>query len=91
MKRAPTKRAVTEEIGKKSKTEVRGRRNCWRGARSVSPDINPHLRVFVTTSMRRSKIGLSLKVFAFTSISEGFRKYFLRELDGELIRKFIFA
>jgi hypothetical protein len=63
-RRAPERRAITGDLGDKSKAEARSRRNCWRGARSVSPDINPRLRAFVPTSMRRSKVGLSLKIFA---------------------------
>jgi len=62
--RAPERRAITGDLADKSKAEARSRRNCWRGARSVSPDINPRLRALVPTSMRRSKIGLSLKNFA---------------------------
>ena len=61
IQRAPERRAITGVFGSKTKAEAQSRRNCWRGARSVSPDINPRLRAFVPTSMRRSKIGLSLK------------------------------
>src|SRR5687767_676524 len=67
-RRAPERRAMDADLSSpwksiaKSKAEARSRRNCWRGARSVSPDINPRLRAFVSTSMRRSKIGLSLKI-----------------------------
>jgi len=63
-RRAPERRAIAGDLGNKSKAEARSRRNCWRGARSVSPDINPRLRAFVPTSMSRAKIGLSLKIFA---------------------------
>jgi hypothetical protein len=62
--RAPEMRAIAGDLGNKSKAEARSRRNCWRGARSVSPDINPRLGAFVPTSMKRFKIGLSLKIFA---------------------------
>jgi hypothetical protein len=62
--RAPKRRAIVADLADKSKAEGRSRRNCWRGARSVSPDINSRLRAFVPTSMRRSKNGLSLKSFA---------------------------
>src|SRR5918997_168058 len=47
-----------------SKVEARNRRNCWRGACSVSPDDGQRLRAFVSTSMRLFKSGLSLKISA---------------------------
>ena len=61
IQRAPERRAIAGDFADKTKAEAQSRRNCWRGARSVSPDINPRLRAFVPTSMRRSKIRLSLK------------------------------
>jgi hypothetical protein len=55
------------------KNEGRGvnQRNCWRGARSVSPDISPRLSAFVPTTMRRLRIGLSRKIILlFLSLGE---------------------
>ena len=64
IQRAPERRAIAGDFADKTKAEAQSRRNCWRGARSVSPDINSRLRAFVPTSMKRSKSGLSLKNFA---------------------------
>src|SRR4026209_2919167 len=67
-RRAPERSAIEADLRSPwkskatSKAEARSRRNCWRGARSVSPDISPRLNAFVSTSMRRSKIGLSFKI-----------------------------
>src|SRR6185369_8844972 len=67
-RRAPDRRAMEADLRSPwkskaiSKAEARNRRNCWRGARSVSPDISPRLNAFVSTSMRRSRSGLSFKI-----------------------------
>jgi hypothetical protein len=56
-------------VGSEKIIEGRGvnQRNCWRGARSVSPDISPRLSAFVPTSMRRFRIGLSPKILVIST------------------------
>jgi hypothetical protein len=48
-------------------------RNCWRGARSVSPDISPRPKAFVPTSMRRSESGLSKNFLSLEELAKADR------------------